>query len=436
MSCCASNAKLVVLHIYSTETGALTGTGTSAGRRYMFGALIEKLMPGQEIEDSDDSDETEIFRSLEKSRKRHLSPGLLRGDRVADCLRVQEASASPCLKKPRSKADSDSDPDPESDMALTLADFREYMRTNTDKNIASLEGRVSDLHSSIDRVDKSVQLNTKKIDFHTELIQGNSKAISDMKRELDALKTQPPIPTLPLNPRPHEQTAVTAPRLESEDIGATQEYYMARRSLRIWPIRGISNRELWLATGNFIKDDLGHLNLTEHWIESISRPNFQSGPSAVDEVVVRFKTADLRDAVMGSSSRLTTKIDDQGKPTAGLRIEITAALRPAMKILERYGQQLRARHGPGTRRHFKFDDIDRSLYLNIKLPGDTRWSKVTLDMARRGVSVRERFTSEELERRIDINGPPANERPRPASTSSSGQDNSGPWRTNNRPGGQ
>ena len=43
----------------------------------------------------------ELSDSIDRSRKRHLEPGLLRGDQALDRLRTQEASASPVLKKPK-----------------------------------------------------------------------------------------------------------------------------------------------------------------------------------------------------------------------------------------------------------------------------------------------------------------------------------------------
>ena len=56
-----------------------------------------------------------LERSIERSRKRHLSEGLLRGDQALDRLRLQESSASPLLKKTRSN-----DPASPSSRALLL----------------------------------------------------------------------------------------------------------------------------------------------------------------------------------------------------------------------------------------------------------------------------------------------------------------------------
>lgn len=135
------------------------------------------------------------------------------------------------------------------------------------------------------------------------------------------------------------------------------------------------------------------------------------------EVIVRFKHNKDRDTVLGSVGKLSDCINEQGRPTAGVRIQVLAHLQASFRSLFKYGQMLRARYGQGTRRHIKFDDTNQSLFLNAKLPGDESWSQVSLDVARRGLKAREVLTDEEMERRLDITGPLA---PRPHSASLTG----------------
>ena len=73
---------------------------------------------------------------------------------------------------------------------------------------------------------------------------------------------------------------------------------------------------------------------------------------------------------------------DNGIPTAGLRLEIPEELMGQFRLLSRFGARLRARHGSGTKRHIKFDDLEGALFMNIKLPGDEAWSRVTAETAR------------------------------------------------------
>ena len=90
-----------------------------------------------------------------------------------------------------------------------------------------------------------------------------------------------------------------------------------------------------------------------------------------------------RDLTVVNSVNLSGRVDKSGKPTAGLRLEIPPELRDTFRLLSRFGTRLRARHGEGTKRHVKFDDYEGSLYANIKLPGDTTWTRVSPEMARK-----------------------------------------------------
>ena len=148
--------------------------------------------------------------------------------------------------------------------------------------------------------------------------------------------------------------------------------------------------------------------------------------NAVDAALVVFELAETRDTVVGSSGKLAACVDARGRPTAGIRMEIPRTLRPVFSTLYKFGQQLRARHGEGTRRHVKFDDDGRTLFLNVKLPGDTSWSRVSAEVARRGLKAKQSITDQELERRLDLLGPASLvSRPRTISLSSNAMDTSG-----------
>ena len=106
--------------------------------------------------------------------------------------------------------------------------------------------------------------------------------------------------------------------------------------------------------------------------------------AAVDNMEALVTSFDKRkrDLIMTSSPSLANKIVGEGRPTMGLRLEIQQELDYTFRLLTRFGARLRARHGPGTKRHIKFDDFTRSLFANVKLPGDPSWTRVTAAMAR------------------------------------------------------
>lgn len=88
------------------------------------------------------------------------------------------------------------------------------------------------------------------------------------------------------------------------------------------------------------------------------------------------------DDVFASANSLADAVDSEGRPTAGIRLEIPRELEDTFSLLSRFGTRLRARHGQGTKRHIKFDDFTGSLFTNVKLPGDVNWTRVTPNMAR------------------------------------------------------
>ena len=377
----------------------------------------------------EDSDLAVLALSIEKSRKRHLSEGLLRGDLIHDKLKEQEAAASPLLKKTRSNTDDErgSYSPPSSPlnyfspcaeasnatdkMAMTMADFKAYMDANTNKKLESVDEKLA-------LIDGNVKKNSKRLDEQSASIQANQESIREMKGEMQKLK-EGQFPALPGPAR-----AVGTPDLwsaPSSDHCPAHEtaFRLARRSLRVWPIIGDNADALWNAAGIFLGTNLGLKGrIDRKSIEKITRADIPSGPGVRDEALIVFVDSKARDLVMGSAAMLAPFSDNEGKPTAGMRIEVPTHLLRDFRLLFKYGQNLRARHGKGTRRHVKFDDITLGLYLNVKLPGDVSWSRVSTEVARRGLQARELIADNALETRLDIKGTPA-DRPRAASTSTS-----------------
>ena len=396
---------------------------------------------------------SKLVSSIERSRKRHLSIGLLRGDLVHDRLREQEVTASPQFKKPkattadeetRSPPNTPGDPPPEaflsplehfstppreeedSNMALTMADFKAYMDANTNKTLAktnekleTVERNLAGMRTTVTEIDRAVKSNTKRLDDQADNIKANNDDIKKMRAELDDLRTAPMKPTTPGAreqwPLPSTRSSPASP---TRTTAQEADFHKARRSLRLWPISGDNKDDLWHAAGLFLGTNLGlQGKLDKNNIEAITRVSVPSGPGVKEEALVLFNDKATRDMVLGSAAKLGRYIGEDGKPTAGMRIEVPAHLQRDFRILFKYGQGLRTRHGLGTRRHVKFCDDDHSLFLNVKLPGDETWGRISLQMARRGLRARTKLSEGKLEKRMDITGTPL-DRPRPASTSS------------------
>ena len=160
-------------------------------------------------------------------------------------------------------------------------------------------------------------------------------------------------------------------------------YTNARRSLRIWPIEGASQEQIWESVGDFLHQTLGIpvSDPGQDDIEEVVRAcHAGAAPDLVNnEVLVRFFNKKKRDMVMTNSPILASCVDQDGRPTAGICLEIPPELTDTFRLLARFGTRLRARHGEGTKRHIKFDDFTGSLY---SLPGDLTWTRVSPAAAR------------------------------------------------------
>ena len=126
---------------------------------------------------------------------------------------------------------------------------------------------------------------------------------------------------------------------------------------------------------------VGLADVCQDDIESVTKVLDHTASINRDEVLVTFIDSRKRDLVVSHSVNLGDKMDNEGRPTAGIRLDIPGELSDTFRLLSRFGARLRARHGAGTKRHIKFDDFRGSLYTNIKLPGDVGWTKVTPEMA-------------------------------------------------------
>ena len=331
--------------------------------------------------------------TIDHSRKRNLSPGLLRRDLAVDRLKSQEESASPLLKKKKECAPNTPI---KANMAMTMAEFKAYMDANTNKRLDSVDGNMKDLSSKFDRIEKTVDQNSRKLSAHDE-------AIAAIRDDLSKLKDGRPKAPSPLHDRTQCSPGTTPHQLSPDDL---RDYLRARRSLRLWPIIGSTRDLLWKAVGEFLFNNLKlDGRIQNPMIEEVTKVVLPSGPRVRDEVLVTFSTDEVRDMVLGQVSNLSPYVDDDRRATAGVRMEVPKRLTQEFRVLFKYGQNLRARHGDGTRRHVKFDDENKSLFLNVKLPGDDSWSKVSPAVARRGLRARQALTDGELERRLDITGP-------------------------------
>ena len=261
--------------------------------------------------------------------------------------------------------------------AVTADFLLRALKENSEHLIKSFNASIAALSSKIDD-------NTGKISANTAAIAEQAAVSDDHQSQLRSLGDR----VARLERAKPEREPMIEHRAPLSDC-----YVLARRSIRLWPIYGASEDALWEGVGEFIHDVLAvrEADVGQEDIESIVRVIDGKDQAERKEVIVRFFTKQKRDLVVSNSPNLAGRVDRDGKPTAGIRMEVPPELEETFRLLHRFGTRLRSRHGAGTKRHIKFDDYGGSLYANIKLPGDSSWTRVTPSMAREdlGASLRE-----------------------------------------------
>ena len=170
---------------------------------------------------------------------------------------------------------------------IAVADDLESLKKRVDKNEASLDGK-------IERA------------FHRLAGGGNTR-------------------NLGVGPRPRPTTAPQAPGDPHRETYKEERYWQARRSLRMWPVRG---PDLKGSLSTFFKDTLKIDDDIIARIDQFEVRGVRSSKSKItNEVVVVFPDVDLRDAVRAAAYNLA------GASNAGIRLEIPEFLRQSLRAL-------------------------------------------------------------------------------------------------------
>ena len=288
----------------------------------------------------------------------------------------------------------------EGSVPLTADFFRNLIGENTKMVTEKIETLSEDLLT----LSKKVDANKDGIDRASSEMAKQAATIADQKLLLDELGER--VCRLEAGPalRPPEP---------SRDKSAG--FLKARRSLCVWPIRGENDDDLWRGVGDFIHESLKISEdvMSQDDIESIRQVNERGAPlgNVNAEVLVTFVCPRKRDIILSHASNLAPYVDGAGRPTAGIRLEIPTELDGTFRLLSRFGTRLRARHREGTKRHIKFDDYEASLFINVKLPGDDRWTRISPATARADQENSSREESARILRKISgasqpaVNGP-------------------------------
>ena len=167
-------------------------------------------------------------------------------------------------------------------------------------------------------------------------------------------------------------------KLDRQEAG----FWIARRSLRLWPVPGEERDQLeeYLRVKlrldeNFIREELGETKIIR-----TREPRNRNK----NEYIVQFETKQIRDAVKAAASNLANF-----RETAGMWLHILDHLQRDFRILMNLFYDLKKRH-KDLRRNVKFDEEDKGLFMDLRLDEESEWKRVKPEQAAAAAKKRNR----------------------------------------------
>ena len=203
-------------------------------------------------------------------------------------------------------------------------------------------------------------------------VEKNTADISEIKKSIERIERSQADLANGVSPAPQSSTRLFT--------GQQAKYDFARRSLRLWPIRGTDDHEIRRETLRFIREKL-HVNSTTFSDAQVERVRRTRQPRRTrgnvnNEALITFTDKYARDEIAAGAKNLSDYKDEAGNPTAGLRMNYPDHLGGDFKALEWYGAEMRRIHGDGTRRSIKFDDEVEGLCIDVKVPAEAEWHRI------------------------------------------------------------
>ena len=90
------------------------------------------------------------------------------------------------------------------------------------------------------------------------------------------------------------------------------EHYKARRCLRLWPVLGSSEKDIWNGTQEFYPENLGVSDVKVLDIITIRRIKSVKRSVAHNKVYVQFGFIEVRDDVYRNANKLSSHFDVKG----------------------------------------------------------------------------------------------------------------------------
>ena len=311
---------------------------------------------------------------METSEERKTRSGKTVG--VSGTKRKRDTSVGTSVGKHKSRKMSSDDEEP---ISAQLKKLQDFLGNKIDAGLDKCNENIRVLSDKVSANEADLAIHKAVTKNEIQAIQSNLGAIS-VRLGVAAPGSLDHSGTYANAAKPGRRTTIAAtPACSSTE---TEAYWRARRSARLSPVSGETERELWAAVERFFHDcmKIPRSDLKESDIVSIRRVLTARGRRSRQEVCVVFTDAETRDRI-GSYARNLGQYVERGKPTVTFRHDVPAHLAGVHKILLKYGFIMGNKYGKGFRRNIRFDDVARSFCIDICLPGKNDWITVDHEQA-------------------------------------------------------
>ena len=211
-------------------------------------------------------------------------------------------------------------------------------------------------------------------------ISSNTEALHSLQRRVDTTSEATERRFLAIEERIQQQPTL----MDSLDRSQRAAFEKSRRSLRIWPIKGEDADELDASFKDFAVEALmiPDTVVRKTALAEIIRVRSSPKNAVYMEALVTFKDQMERDFYFAKAKHLAPYRDESGAPTAGIRMDIPEYFSATFTSLNNHGYEIKKANGPDTKRYVKYDEENLSLYLEVRLPGATKWTRIRPEQAR------------------------------------------------------
>ena len=244
---------------------------------------------------------------------------------------------------------------------------------NNRNDIAAISEQVNDLkRSNKDEVANQVAAELRRAGVGAGASAEIDKLIQEKMRRVDKEidKARAIAGASALRPRPASTSAL--------DEG--QAYWHARKCAWISPVPG-SGSELWAGCAKFFyeKMRIPPSQLEHKHVIHVERVTAGRKSKIQDEALVVFSSVRVRDMVSSYASNLADW--KNCVPPFNFRMEFPDHLAGVFRTLDNYGHVLKNRLGHSTKRNIKFDDVKKTLYMDICPHNEKEWLRVDYELA-------------------------------------------------------